>query len=205
MHFDLSVFSYELDSESQPDLSFCASVHVKIKAAWIWVLQLFNVLGTELGGRITLDCARSHTENHLLKLQKVVQQTWWCKPFVGQLLQQTAPWPCTILFVKGVSLLVSHCPRSLRKVSCRTGGKYYCFNYQELILTCIHCYLFTTPEMCCKGLHYVSYVLMSTALFSFSYGVPYWLLLRNSYRLDSVPIQLYFHCWLLWEQTLSHL
>lgn len=66
------------------------------------------------------------------------------------------------------SFSVSYCPGPLKKVSCRTEGNYYCFNYQELILTCIHYSLFTPPKMCCKGLPYVSYLLRSTALLSFS-------------------------------------
>lgn len=99
------------------------------------------------------------------------------------------------------SFSISCCTGSLRKVRCTIGRKYYCFNYQESILTCINYYLFTTPRMCCKGLRYVSHVLMSTTLFSFTYGAPYWLLLHNSYQLDSIPNQLYFQCWLLWEQT----
>jgi len=72
----------EKDSESQPDMSFCASICVKIKTGWIWELQLFNVLGTELVRKITLDYATHDTENHL-KLQKVVQHTWWCQTFAG--------------------------------------------------------------------------------------------------------------------------
>lgn len=88
------------------------------------------------------------------------------------------------------SFSVSCCPGYLKRPSCQTGGKYCCFNYQELILRGVRNYLFKTPKMCCKGLHYVSDVLMSTALLSFSYRVSYWLLLHNSYWLDSVPNQL---------------
>ena len=129
------------------------------------------MLGTELGRRITLHYARSYTENHLLNLQKVVQHT-----VIQAICRAAPPVNSSMALYNSIcegSFSVSYCPGSLRKVSCRTGGKYYCFNYQGLILTCIHYYLFTTPKMCCKGLHYVSYILMSTALLSFSYRVPY--------------------------------
>lgn len=95
------------------------------------------------------------------------------------------PWACPIIFVKKASLCASSCPGSLRKVSYKTGGKYCCFKYQEFILACRHHNLFPAQKMCYKVLHFVSSALVSTALLSFSCSAPCWLLLHNSYQLDS--------------------
>lgn len=94
--------------------------------------------------------------------------------------------------VKEASLRASNCPGSLRKVSCKIVGKYCCFKYQELILTHRHHNLFTALKMCYKVLHFVSSALVSTALFSFSCRAPCWLLLHNSYQLDSCTKSLEF-------------
>lgn len=94
--------------------------------------------------------------------------------------------------MKKVSLCASNCPGSLQKVSCKTARKYCCFKYQDLILTCRHHNLFTALEMGYKVLHFVSSALVSRALFPFSHRVPRWLLLHNSYQLDSCTKALEF-------------